>query len=355
MKVLSVVGARPQFIKAFTVTRELRKDHEEVLVHTGQHYDEVMSDVFFQELGLPEPDYNLGVGSTTHGQQTGEMLIGIEELLIEEDPDLLLLYGDTNSTLAGAIAGSKTDLEMAHIEAGLRSFRSSMPEEINRVLTDNVCEYLFAPSQRAVSNLEKENLTEGVYFTGDVMFDAILWAKSQAKENSNILDKLSLDEGEFILGTIHRPRNTDDSSRLETIIRTLSESLLPVVIPLHPRTKDRLHDFNLYDKAATELKLIDPVGYLDFVRLLDASERVITDSGGVQKEAFYLDTFCITLREETEWVETVEAGWNVLVGGDAKQLSRTINEPPEVTAEKPNPYGDGNAVEKILDVINRLP
>jgi UDP-N-acetylglucosamine 2-epimerase (non-hydrolysing) len=350
MKVMSVVGARPQFIKAFAVSRELRPDHEEVLVHTGQHYDEKMSDVFFEELGMPEPGYNLGVGSNTHGRQTAAMLESIETVIEDETPDVVLLHGDTNSTLAGATACAKMDPLLAHVEAGLRSYNREMPEEINRVLTDHASDLLFPPSESAAETLEQEGINEGVYVVGDVMYDAILWARDIAESESGILERIGLAENEFILSTVHRAGNTDNQERLETIIDALLNAPLPVVFPVHPRTENRLQGYGLWEQATSEIEMIDPVGYLDFVRLLDASERVATDSGGVQKEAFYLDTPCVTMREETEWIETVESGWNVLVGADRKAISKELSVNRNLS-EKPTPYGEGSAAESIVKIL----
>jgi UDP-N-acetylglucosamine 2-epimerase (non-hydrolysing) len=353
VKVVSVVGARPQFIKAFAVSRELRPDHEEVLVHTGQHYDEKMSDVFFDELGMPEPDYNLGVGSDAHGRQTAAMLEGIETVIEAEDPDVLLLYGDTNSTLAGAIAGSKMDPAVAHVEAGLRSYNREMPEETNRVLTDHASDILFAPSESAVETLAEEGIADGVHFVGDVMYDAILWAREVAGERSDILEELSVEEGEFTLATVHRASNTDDPGNLEAIIEGLANAPLPVLVPLHPRTEGRLKEHDLWRQTCESLVIIDPVGYLDFVRLLDTAKRVATDSGGVQKEAFYLGTACVTMREETEWIETVECGWNRLVGPRANdiQVALKSNDWPD---GKPILYGQGKSAVEIKNILENV-
>ena len=350
MNVVSVVGARPQFIKAFAVSRELRPAHNEILVHTGQHYDEEMSDVFFDELGMPEPDYNLGVGSDSHGRQTATMLEGIEEIIETEEPELVLLYGDTNSTLAGAIAASKIEPLVAHVEAGLRSYNREMPEEINRVLTDHASDFLFAPSESAAETLAGEGITDGVHVVGDVMYDAILWARDVAQRESDVLERLELEPGEFILSTVHRAGNTDDCERLEAIVEGLSNAPLPVVLPIHPRTENRLKEYGLWERATDIITIVDPVGYLDFVRLLDASARVATDSGGVQKEAFYLDTPCVTMREETEWIETVECGWNVLVGADREQIVEALQAEQETKAQA-TPYGDGTAAEAIVEVL----
>jgi UDP-N-acetylglucosamine 2-epimerase (non-hydrolysing) len=350
VKVISVVGARPQFIKAFAVSRELRPDHEEMLVHTGQHYDEEMSEVFFKELGMPEPDYNLGIGSDTHGRQTAAMLEGIEAIIEDETPDIVLLYGDTNSTLAGAIAGSKLDPLVAHVEAGLRSYNRAMPEEMNRVLTDHASDLLFAPSESAVETLADEKITDGVHFVGDVMYDAILWAREVAHERSTILTNLSIETVEFVLATVHRASNTDNGDRLESIVRGLANAPYPVVFPIHPRTRKRLQEHELWEWASDELVICDPVGYIDFVRLVDAAETIATDSGGVQKEAFYLDTPCVTLRTKTEWRETVESGWNELVGTDESVIADAIRR-AENPSEKPDIYGGGNASTMIIDIL----
>lgn len=352
MKVCSIVGARPQFVKAAVVSREIRAVGEEVLVHTGQHYDEELSDVFFEELGIPEPDYNLGVGSDTHGRQTAEMIAGIERILEGTEPDVLLLYGDTNSTLAGAIVGSKCDVIVAHVEAGLRSYNREMPEEINRILSDHASDLRFAPSESAVELLADEGITDGVYWTGDVMYDSILAIRDRVAERSTALADLGLVADEFVLATVHRQRNTDRRSNLESILDGLSESPLPVVFPAHPRTVERLQEHGLWDRATDELELVDPLGYTDFIRLVDAAERVATDSGGVQKEAFFLETPCVTLREETEWTETVDCGWNELVGADADRIRDALaaDRTPGTT---PNPYGDGLASRRIVGLLRQ--
>jgi len=348
--IATIVGARPQFIKAFAVSRVLRPECDEVLVHTDQHYDEELSNIFFEELGIPEPDYNLGVKSKSHGRQTAAMIEGIESVVDEVDPNVVLLYGDTNSTLAGAIVGAKKDTAVAHVEAGLRSFNRDMPEEINRILTDHVSDLLFAPIERAVSNLAAENITDGVYETGDVMYDTLLWAQERATEQSSIVEDLGIPPNEYVLATVHRPKNTDDPAKLESIIDGLARSTLPVVFPAHPRTVNKLNQYGLLEHAKAEFRFIDPVGYLDFVRLLDTAERVATDSGGVQKEAFFLDTPCLTLRNETEWVETVECGWNKLVNADAETIAQSLREERPLK-NKPNLYGNGTAAETIVEVL----
>ncbi|ARS88479.1 non-hydrolyzing UDP-N-acetylglucosamine 2-epimerase [Natrarchaeobaculum aegyptiacum] len=350
MRVCSVVGARPQFVKAAVVSRKLRDVGEEILVHTGQHYDEELSDVFFDELDIPEPEYNLGVESDTHGRQTAAMIAELEPVVEAEDPDALLLYGDTNSTLAGAIVGSKRDLLVAHVEAGLRSENRSMPEEINRILTDHAADYCFAPSEEAVANLAAEGVTDGVYLTGDVMYDAILDARERSRRQSTIVEDVGLEEGAFVLATVHRASNTDDRANLAAIVDGLAASPRPVVFPAHPRTVASLREYGLWKRATEQLEVIEPQGYLDFVRLLDAAERVATDSGGVQKEAFFLGTRCLTLREETEWVETVECGWNRLVGPDERAIREGLHADWE-PASNPHPYGDGTAGERIVGLL----
>ncbi|SDR42519.1 non-hydrolyzing UDP-N-acetylglucosamine 2-epimerase [Natronobacterium texcoconense] len=352
MRVCSIVGARPQFVKAAVVSRKIRDVGEETLVHTGQHYDEEMSDVFFEELDIPEPEYNLGVASDTHGRQTAAMITRLEPVLESVQPDAILLYGDTNSTLAGAIVGSKRDATVAHVEAGLRSGNREMPEEINRILTDHASELCFAPSEAAVGNLAAEGISEGVFWTGDVMYDALLEARDRSSEASSILSELGLREGEFVLATVHRQRNTDVRSNLASIVDALVDAPLPVVFPAHPRTVDRLQAYGLWERATEELEVIEPQGYLDFVRLLDAAERVATDSGGVQKEAFFLETRCVTLREETEWEETVDAGWNQLVGSDPARI-RAALAADWYPNSHPRPYGDGLASRRIVSLLQR--
>lgn len=353
MTILTVVGARPQFVKAFPVSQALQDDHEEIFVHTGQHYDETMSDVFFRELPIPTPDYNLGVGSGSHATQTAAMLEGLDDVLDEHDPDVVLVYGDTNSTLAGALATAKRDPLLAHVEAGLRSHNWDMPEEANRVLTDHCADLRFVPSRRAEDELEREGISDGVHRTGDVMYDALLAVRERASEVTDVLDGLPHEEGEFVLATVHRPRNTDDIERLSTIVDALSDAPLPVVFPAHPRTVDRLAEFDLLSRAREGLTMLDPVGYLAFVRLVDAAERVVTDSGGVQKEAFYLETPCVTLRTETEWQETVASGWNLLVGAEPDLLARALRREFRDTQDL-EPYGDGQASERIVEALSEV-
>jgi len=352
MKVLSIVGARPQFIKAFAVSQELRKQHQEVLVHTGQHYDEELSDVFFEVLGIPDPDYNLGVGSGSHGEQTAEMLTQLERLISDENPDVIILYGDTNSTLAGTIAGAKMDPAVAHVEAGLRSHNREMPEEVNRILSDHASDILFAPSERAIDYLASEGISENVHNVGDVMYDALLSVQEKALTQLSILSELNIEGEPYLLATVHRPRNTDNRDRLETILDTLAADERRVILPAHPRTVERLEQYGLRDTIEEKLTLIDPVGYLDFITLQINADVIVTDSGGIQKEAFFLNVPCVTLREETEWPETIDAGGNVLVGADRDAIRDALANPPRTTSDT-EPYGDGNAARKIRRVLER--
>ena len=350
MKIVTIVGARPQFIKAAPVSRELRKQHTEVLVHTGQHYDENMSAVFFRELEIPEPDCNLGIGSGSHGQQTGAMLGGIEAVLIAEQPDWVLVYGDTNSTLAGALAAAKLHIKVAHVEAGLRSFNRRMPEEVNRVLTDHVSDMLFCPTQTAVKNLAREGLTEGVHLVGDVMHEALLWAAERARTQSVILDRLVLMKKGFLLATVHRAENTDDPVRLRAIVEALVSLDDPIVFPIHPRTRKALDRLE-FPTLPSRVKVIEPVGYLDMVHLEQSARTIMTDSGGIQKEAYWLGVPCVTLRDETEWVETVESGWNVLVGADTERIVGAAKENPK-KAYNARPLPADPAVPLIITALD---
>lgn len=350
MKILTVVGARPQFIKAAAVSNVVRTQHEEILIHTGQHYDENMSKVFFDELKIPKPDYNLEVGSGNHGHQTGTMLIKLEEIYLKEKPDLVLVYGDTNSTLAGALCASKLLIPVAHIEAGLRSFNMNMPEEQNRILTDHISKFLFVPTDSATQNLKNEGVTKGVYNVGDVMFDAILLFKGLAKKKSYVIDNLGVKKNEYILTTIHRAENTNDINRLKNIIEALNESGKTVILPIHPRTQKYINDYGL--KFSENIKLIEPVGYLEMINLEMNSEKIVTDSGGVQKEAFFLQKPCITMRDETEWIETVQNGWNKIVGTDKNKIvDAIVNFYPK--NKQRDIFGDGKAAHKILDIIGK--
>ena len=353
MKVLSIVGARPQFIKAAPVSRMLRERHREVLVHTGQHYDAGMSAVFFEELAIPAPDVNLNIGSGIHGQQTGRMLMAIEEVMLAEQPDWVLVYGDTNSTLAGALAAVKLCLPVAHVEAGLRSFNRSMPEEHNRVLTDHCADLLFCPTQTAVDLLAREGLTRGVHRVGDVMVDA-LWGHAElARERSTILQAMHLTPKGYLLATVHRPYNTDVPENLRNILDAFADicrlSGQPLVLPLHPRTRKVLDELDLRPPAA--VRVIDPVGYLDMLALEQSARLILTDSGGIQKEAYCLAVPCITLRPETEWIETVETGWNVVVHADRMAIVRAAVERSWPSTEPPPVFGDGHAAERIVALL----
>jgi len=316
MKIISVVGARPQFIKLSALSQELRRKHKEIVLHTGQHYDYELSRVFFSELSIPRPHYNLGIGSAEHGEQTGRMLKGIEEVLLFERPDLVIVYGDTNSTLAGALAAVKQNIPVAHVEAGLRSFVRTMPEEINRVLTDHVSSLLFCPTPTSVKNLKKEGITQGVYLVGDVMYDSLKENLSVAEKKSKIMRKLNLNPKDFYLVTVHRAENTDKKDNLKKLCRILVSLDRKTVFPVHPRTKNKLSEFKLLARLLSlkHLLPIDPVSYLDMLVLEKNAGYILTDSGGVQKEAFFLETPCLTLREETEWVETLKGNYNGVVG-----------------------------------------
>ncbi len=350
MKVVTVVGARPQFIKAAPVSRALRGRHNEVLVHTGQHYDYGMSEVFFEELGMAAPDINLGVGSGSHGRQTGEMLIRLEEVLLAERPDWVLVYGDTNSTLAGALAAAKRHIPVAHVEAGLRSFNRQMPEEHNRVLADHCSDLLFCPTQTAVTNLAREGITRGVHLVGDVMYDAALQHGALARQRSTVLGRLGLKPKEYALATIHRPYNTDDPGRLAEIVAAFAALDLTIVFPIHPRTRAQLSELGNPQCAIPHLQCVAPLPYLDMLALEQAAALILTDSGGVQKEAYFFGVPCITLRPETEWVETVAAGWNRLAWGSAAVVVAAArrpwpSEPPAAV------FGDGHAAERITSLL----
>jgi UDP-N-acetylglucosamine 2-epimerase len=348
---LSVVGARPQFIKAALLSKELRKNSNEILVHTGQHYDVELSDFFFETLDIPRPDYNLGVGSSSHAKQTGEILVALEKAIQRENPDVLITYGDTNSTLAGALGAVKLGVGIAHVEAGLRSYNRSMPEEINRVLTDHISDLLFCPTETSVANLEKEGITEGVHLVGDVMYDIALRYRSLAEERQTH-KRFGLKGGEYVLVTVHRQSNTDDRDNLANIVNALIECDSPVLFPAHPRVEKSLRAYDLYDKLGEKVKVVKPQDYVDFASLLLSCRNVVTDSGGVQKEAYFYEKPCITLRDETEWVETVEDGWNVLVGTDTRKIIQAVQD-FEPKGKRSDHYGDGKAVEKISEILLR--
>lgn len=339
-KILTVVGARPQFIKAAPVCRAIAACYSlsEVMVHTGQHFDYEMSDVFFAELGIAPPAYTLGIHGGGHGAMTGRMLIALEEVMERERPKVVLIYGDTNSTLAGALAAAKLYIPIAHIEAGLRSFRP-MPEETNRIVADRVSRWLFCPTTTAVENLAREGVRVGVHLVGDVMFDVALMMRERARERSTILRQLGLSRNGFQLATLHRAENTSDRTSLSRAIAYLEESARhsPLILPLHPRTREAAAGFGL---RFGQIRVIDPVGYLDMMALLDGCTAVLTDSGGLQKEACFFRKPCVTLRDATEWVETIEAGWN-----------RLWTNPDFAPRRDISAYGDGHAAEKIAAIL----
>lgn len=352
MKVITVLGARPQFIKAAPLSEALRKKHQEKIIHTGQHYDYQMSDVFFEELGIPKPDYFLGVGSKQHGAQTGEMLTGVEEVLLQEKPDWVLVFGDTNSTLAGALAAAKLHIPIAHVEAGLRSYNRQMPEEVNRVLTDHVASLLFCPTDQAVKNLKQEGLTDGVVRTGDVMADALYFHAKRAEERK-LAETIQYKEKSYLLATVHRAENTDDPNRLQAIINAFAQIQGQIILPLHPRTKKLLRDRQM--TLPGNVEVIEPVGYLAMILLEKGAELILTDSGGVQKEAYLWQVPCVTLRDETEWVETVHTGWNTLTGAKTEAIVAAV------THYRQNPlppyldklYGNGQASAEIVTAMEK--
>lgn len=356
MRVISIVGARPQFVKAGIVSRKLRQTGvKEILIHTGQHYDFNMSDVFFKELGIPEPDYYLGVGSGNHGEQTGKMLIKIEKVLIKENPDIVIVYGDTNSTLAGALAASKQHIKIAHVESGLRSYNKFMPEEINRILTDHISDILFVPTDVAVENLKKEGITKGVYKVGDVMLDVALEISKKVKDKE-VLNKYNLKPKEFIFVTIHRVGNTDNYQNLKNIWGALLEisNNIKVFFPVHPRTKKKMQEFGLIEGFFKSEKLIlaEPVSYFEIIALEKNAKVIITDSGGVQKEGYFWGTPCIIPRDETEWIELVEIGFNRLVERNKDRIKEAaLNFDREHSEVNKSFYGDGKASEKIVEVL----
>jgi len=351
MKIVTILGARPQFIKASMVSKEMNEHGviQEVIIHTGQHFDENMSEIFFQEMEIPKPKYNLEINTLPHGAMTGRMLEEIEKTLQKEQPDWVIVYGDTNSTLAGALSAVKMHIPVAHVEAGLRSFNRKMPEEINRVLTDHLCDICFAPTTTAVDNLRREGiLEERTKLVGDVMFDATLYYSSIVDQDSNFLQKLNLRNESFILSTIHRPENTDHPERLKSIVEALNQinSSNTVVLPIHPRTRSKL----LQQKIKTDFKIMDPVGYLQMLTLIKNSRIVLTDSGGLQKEAYFLKKCCVTIRNETEWVELVEHGTNVLTGSDKAMIIDSFEKMLEVNADfSQKLYGDGNTSKLIVE------
>jgi UDP-GlcNAc3NAcA epimerase len=358
VRLLTIVGARPQFIKAAAVSRAIARHNErgglpaldEQIVHTGQHYDDDMSRVFFDELSIPEPIVNLGIGSGSHGMMTARMLAGLEAQMLARGPDCVLVYGDTNSTLAGALAAAKLGVPVAHVEAGLRSFRRDMPEEVNRVIVDRLADLLLCPTAAAVVNLEREGTTRGVHHVGDVMYDTALFYGERARNESRVLERLALQPGRFYLVTIHRAENTDRPARLATLLVALAKlaEQADVVLPLHPRTRRAIEALHL-GLPLSRVRPIDPVSYLDMIRLEQSAHAILTDSGGVQKEAYFHGVPCVTLRDETEWVETVAAGWNVVVGADALRIQEAVAtaRPGRTITD----YGSGHAAETIVQLL----
>jgi UDP-GlcNAc3NAcA epimerase len=362
MKILTIVGARPQFIKAAMVSRAIVEHNQqgayppvvEEIIHTGQHYDENMSDIFFNQLQISEPAVNLHAGKGMHGEMTGRMLNQIEKEIVKREPDWVLVYGDTNSTLAGALAAAKLNVPVAHVEAGLRSFNKRMPEEINRILTDHVSSLMFCPTQAAAANLANEGIIRGVHHVGDVMYDAALMFEKIADKKSNILQKLGLTEKSYILSTVHRQENTDARDRLENILRALvaiATSECRLVLPLHPRTKRYIDKFKLWPVICKNKNamIIEPVSFLDMVQLENKAKVIMTDSGGVQKEAYFHQVPCITLRDESEWIETITAGWNQVAGADFDSILRSFK--MVKTGVGIFDYGNGDASNRILDCL----
>ena len=350
MKVALVVGARPNFVKHAMVSRALRDKHQEILIHTGQHYDIQLNKIFFDQLEIVEPHYNLEIGSGTHAEQTGQMMIGTEKVLQKEKPDWILVYGDTNSTLAGALAAAKLNIPIAHVEAGLRAYNKQIPEEVNRVVTDYLSSLLFAPTETAVENLKKENITAGVHNTGDVMYDAILHYKMVADKKSEIMTLLNLTPGEFIVSTIHRAETTDNPEKLRSVMTAFAQIDDPIIFPIHPRTKKALKTMNLSPLKGNHVKLIDPVGYLDMMMLLKNARLLITDSGGLQKEAYFLKTPCLTCLKEDEWPETTAAGANKLVSADTEKIVAFAKESYPAIKDA-DEFGDGHAAEKMVSFM----
>jgi UDP-GlcNAc3NAcA epimerase len=353
VKFVSIVGARPQFIKASPLSRELRPRHQEILVHTGQHYDREMSDIFFEELGMPAPDYHLGIGSGPHGAQTGAMLAAVESVIQKECPDAVIVYGDTNSTLAGALAAAKLHVPVAHVEAGLRSFNRRMPEEVNRVLADHLSTWLFTPSEVSKQQLGQEGIHQGVHVVGDIMADALRLHGESAAARSTVLTRHRLQAGTYYVATVHRADNTDDTNTLHRIFTALGSLDKPVIVPLHPRTEKRLAELGIV--VGGDVRVLPPQGYLDMLALQRGAACVLTDSGGIQKEAYYLRVPCVTLRGETEWVETVATGWNILAGTDPERIVAAVARRFDSETPHPDLYGDGLTARRIVDVLSMSP
>lgn len=365
-KIITILGARPQFIKTPLLSKELAKFSTEIIVHTGQHYDDKMSDLFFRELKIKKPKYNLGVGSAEQGEQTAKMLAGIEKILLKEKPDLIIIYGDTNSTVAGALAAAKLHLPVAHIEAGLRSYNRQMPEEINRIVSDHIAELLFAPTKNAVRILKKEGIASGVYNVGDVMAEmmekfksqkslSLSQAKRRGQAKVKIMKDYNIKAKKYLLVTVHRQENTDNKENLKNIFKALLTIEQTIIFPAHPRTKKAIEKYHL-DKLlsrAPHIRFIDPVGYLEMISLELNAKMILTDSGGVQKESYVAKVPCLTLRKETEWIETVQSGWNVLCGTNVNKIVRLAKHFPKPKSH-PNFLGTGHASEKIASQIRKF-
>jgi UDP-N-acetylglucosamine 2-epimerase (non-hydrolysing)/UDP-GlcNAc3NAcA epimerase len=352
MRIVTVVGNRPQFVKAAAVSRLLRERMDEQIVHTGQHYDDELSTVFFDELQLPPPEHRLDLGGGSNTEQTGRMLLALAPLLAAEAPDVVLVYGDTNSTLAGALAAAQARIPVAHVEAGMRSFDRAMPEELNRVLADHASDLLLCPSAGPAENLRAEGVGGEVVVVGDVMVDVAQLLAPRARERTSVLEACGVAPGEFLLATAHRAGTVDDPERLERLVALLRAMADPVVLPLHPRTRSRLDAAGLLGELEASVRVVPPLGYLDFTALLLQARAVLTDSGGVQKEAYLAGVPCVTLRDRTEWTETVRAGWNVLVGLDAEAARAALA--LELPAERPPLYGDGRAGERVVEALLAL-
>jgi UDP-GlcNAc3NAcA epimerase len=349
VRIASIVGARPQFIKLAPVSCALREWHEEIIIHTGQHYDNEMSAQFFDELAIPTPDYHLGIGSGFHGAQTGRMLEAIEQVLMKERPERVIVYGDTNSTLAGALSAAKLHIPLAHVEAGLRSFNRTMPEEINRVVTDHLSDRLFCPTETARRHANNEGIMQGVEVVGDVMYDILLQVQPKINAHAQkLLSTLEVAPQAYALVTVHRAANTDNPEVMRDIACALNKLEMPIIFPVHPRTRVCLERYDIVWRK--HIRLIEPVGYVDMLALEQAAYRILTDSGGVQKEAFILGVPCVTLREETEWLETVEAGWNVLTGTRCRAIVEGVGRSMPQHPQQ-NPFGNGNAATRIAQSL----
>jgi UDP-N-acetylglucosamine 2-epimerase (non-hydrolysing) len=354
VKIAIIIGTRPEFVQCTQVVKELNKSHETILIHTGQHYDYSMNKLFFNELKIPEPDYHLEVGSGSHGQQTGDMLKKIETVLEDSKSNLVLVFGDTNSTLAGALAASKLHIKVGHIESGMRSFDRSMPEEINRVITDHISNILFCSTKSAMKNLKMEGIRKNIFFSGDVTVDTLENNKKLAEKRSTILHEYKLKSKEYLIATIHRSSNTDNINNLKNIVKAFCDIEETLIFPVHPRTKGVLKKYNLWDilEEKKSIKLVEPLGYFDFLKLMNNAKKILTDSGGIQKEAYILKVPCITIRDNTEWVETVEDGWNVLTGANRKKIVEHVQYFYPECIQK-DVFGK-NASNKIAQIINTI-